>query len=185
MTEDFRLRREANVMLEEFLPSGERFYIPDGTTQGGKDGLIVTFSSGTNHQWTGVFAFGMNGNLRTRAIVPLPQSDRVLVVSDGDGFIVSESIPGEFQTVRSIPVRSVHVIESCEVVVLADDTTLVAYGKDGIAWETGRIAWHELRVDDVSDEEIICTTFDIRRDKDVSFTVDAATGVRHGGIEVP
>jgi hypothetical protein len=184
MNEDFALRPDANVTRHESFPDGNRFYIPDGGLEGGRDGVVVTFGSGTKNEWTGVFAFGMNGNLATQAIVPLPNSDRVLVVSNGDGFIIRESVCGEFEKVRAVPVRSVHVIESHRIVVLADDTSLSAYGQNGLVWETNRIAWHELRVESVTGNEISCKTFDIRSDEDVSFTVDLETGNCHGGIEV-
>jgi len=183
MIEDFALRQDANVMRVESVLTGKRFYIPEGGLDGGRDGVMVVFGSGTEDEWTGVFAFGMNGDLATKAIVPLPNGDRVLVVSDGDGFIVRESLPGEFEKVRAVPVRSVHVIESHKMVVLADDTSLSAYGQEGLVWETDRIAWHELRVENVSANEITCKTFDIRSDEDVSFTVDFETGACHGGIE--
>ncbi len=184
MLENFVLRPDANVMRNDSFPDRNRFYIPDGGREGGKDGVVVTFGSGTENEWTGVFAFGMNGNLMTQAIVPLPDGDRVLVVSNGDGFIVRESVRGEFEKVSAIPVRSVHVVESHRLVVLADDTSLSAYGEGGLVWETDRIAWHELRVENVSANEISCKTFDIRSDEDVSFTVDLETGNCHGGIEV-
>lgn len=184
MIEDFTLRQGANVQECESLPTGKRFYIPEGGIDGGKDGVIVTFGSGTESEWTGVFAFGMNGNLVTKAIVPLPSSDRVLVVSNGDGFIVRESLPGKFEKVRAVPIRSIHVIESHKLVVLADDTSLSAYGAEGLVWATDRIGWHELRVERIRESEIECKTFDIRSDEDVSFTVDLETGARHGGIEV-
>lgn len=184
MTENFLLRPDAAILKCDSLPSGLRHYIPGGGTQGGKDGLVVTFGLGADHEWTGVFAFGMNGELLTRAVIPLPDGDLVLVVSDGDGYIVRESVPGEFQKVRAVPVRSVHVVESQGLVILADDTSLVAYGQAGLVWKTDRIAWHELRVENVCDLEIECMTFDIRSDEDIRFTVDVETGVCHGGIEV-
>lgn len=184
MIEDFSLRPDANVMTRESFPAGTRFYIPSGGTEGGKDGVIVTFGLGTDHEWTGVFAFGVNGNLTTKAVIPLANSDRVLVVADGDGFVVREQVPGEFEKVRAVPVRSVHVIESHGIVLLADDISLSAYGERGLVWDTGRIAWGDLRVEYVSGDKISCVAFDIRSEKDIQFTVDARTGACDGGIEV-
>ncbi len=88
--EDYSLRPDAPIMKQDILPTGTRYYIPEGRTDGGHDGLIVTFGLGEAEEWTGVFAFGNNGQLRTRAIVPLPESDLVVVVSDGDGYMVRE-----------------------------------------------------------------------------------------------
>lgn len=80
--------------------------------------------------------------------------------------------------------RSVHVIESHGIVLLADDISLSAYGERGLVWDTGRIAWDDLRVEYVSGDKTSCVAFDIRSEKDIQFTVDARTGACDGGIEV-
>jgi hypothetical protein len=182
--EDFSLRPDALILKQDTLPTGTRYYIPEGRTDGGRDGLIVTFGLGEAGEWTGVFAFGNNGQLRTRAIVPLPESDLVVVVSDGDGYMVHERQPGSFDGVRAVPVRSVHVIPSAGLLVLADDTTMCAYGRQGLVWETERIAWSELVIEDVSSTKIRCRTYDIRSEENLVFEVDVQDGRCHGGIEV-
>ena len=178
------LRNGHSVELCDELPNGERYYVPEGSTESGQDGVIVRFAVGTDHEWVGVFAFGSYGNSYPNCVIPLPDSDRVLVVSSGDGYVVREGVPCSFERVKAVPVRSVHPIPGRKLVALADDTTIVAYGRDGLLWQTERIGWHDLRIECVEDNLIHCKTFDIRSDDDVSFTVDMASGKANGGIQV-
>ncbi len=83
-----------------------------------------------------------------------------------------------------MPVKSVHVIPSAGLLVLADDTTLCAYGQKGLVWETDRIAWSELVIEDVSPTKIRCRTYDIRSEEDLVFEVDVQDGLCHGEIDV-
>ena len=184
MIENFILRPDASVLLRETFPTGKRYYIPGGSSKGGKDGVIVTFATHSKHEWTGVFAFGTIGGMDKDAIIPLPKCDSVLIISRGAGYLIRESIPGEFEVARAIPVKSIHVVESCQLVILADDTSLVAYGKNGLIWETGRIAWSDLQVVSICEDNVLCTTFDIRSEEDINFTVDTLTGKCSGGISV-
>lgn len=178
------LRPTARFEILSELPTSDRpFYLPVGGTAGGRDGIIVRFG-GEDRRWTGVFAFGEHGGSCPRSVCALPDEDEVLVVSDGDGFIVNENVPGKFRNVKTVPVRHVLVITRKDMVVLADDTSLVAYGRGGVRWATERIGWSELRIERVTDRDIHCTTFDIRSDEDKHFTVDLETGKCLGGIEV-
>lgn len=178
------LRDTQSVELCDGFPTGLRYYIPEGSTKSGRDGVIVRFASGTDHEWIGVFAFGEYGCSFPSCVVPLPDSDRVLIVSSGDGFIVREGIPGGFEKVKAVPVRSVHLVPRQKLIALADDTTIVAYGGDGLRWQSERIGWHDLRIEKVEDSAIHCKTFDIRSDEDIEFTVDTTSGIAHGGIKV-
>jgi hypothetical protein len=183
--EEFRsLRDDHSIELCDAFPIGKRYYVPDGSTESGRDGVIVRFGVGTDHEWIGVFAFGELNKSLPSCVVPLPGSDGVLVVAGGDGYIVREAVPGSFEKVKSVPVRSVHLIPSHKLVALADDTTIVAYGCDGLRWQTERIGWHDLRIERIDDTTIHCKTFDIRSDDDIAFTVDSDSGKVHGGIQV-
>ena len=182
---DASLRHCESIEILDELPTGERYYLPNQAKKSGRDGLIVRFAIGSQNEWVGVFAFGEHGKDVPSRVVPLPGSDQVVVVSAGAGYLVHEQVPGSCERLKSLPVRSVCPVVSHGILVLADDTTLVAYGSNGLAWETGRIGWNNVRIKRVDNLYIHGTTFDIRSDEDVSFSVDAKSGAVHGGIEIP
>ena len=181
---DLSLRDCDSIAILDELPTGERYYLPKIANDSGRDGLIVRFAIGSEHEWVGVFAFGEHGQGYPSCVVPLPNSDLVVVVSNGAGYLIHEQIPESCKSVKSVPVRSLHCIASCGLLVLADDTTLVAYGSNGLIWETGRIGWHNIRIERVGNNRIQGTTFDVRSDEDVVFSVDALSGKVEGGIEI-
>lgn len=187
MTEllDVSLRDCDSIAILDELPTGERHYLPNHAKDSGRDGLIVRFAIGSLCEWVGVFAFGEHRKEFPSRVVPLPSSDLVVVVSAGAGYLIHEQVPGSCESINSVPVRSLHSIASHGLLVLADDTTLVAYGSNGLIWETGRIGWHNLQIERVDNTCIHGKTFDVRSDEDVVFSVDAISGKVHGGIEIP
>jgi len=66
-------------------------------------------------------------------------------------------------------------------VVFADFTDLVAYGADGIAWETERLGADDVKITDVSADEIHGTWWNPATQSTASFIVDLKTGVLKGG----
>jgi hypothetical protein len=182
---DASLRHCESIEILDELPTGERYYLPNQAKDSGRDGLIVRFAIGSQNEWVGVFAFGEHGKTFPSRVVPLPDSDQVVVVSAGAGYLVHEQVPGSCERVKSVPVRIVCPVVSHGLLVLADDTTLVAYGSNGLAWETGRIGWNNVRIRRVDNSCIHGTTFDIRSDENISFSVDARSGAVHGGVEIP
>lgn len=181
---DESLRQCNSIEVLDELPTGERYYLPSQDKYSGRDGLVVRFAIGSKKEWVGVFAFGEHGSECPSRVVPLPDSDQVIIVSAGAGYLVHEQVPGSCERVKSVPVRTVFPIVSDGILVLADDTSLVAYGSSGLVWETGRIGWHNLRVERVEKSCIHGTTFDIRSDEDVAFSVDAKLGAVQGGSEI-
>jgi hypothetical protein len=57
---DFTFERAYDVVLADELPgSGRRVtYLPSGSTQGGRDGLLLKFTPVGGQAWPGCFAFG-------------------------------------------------------------------------------------------------------------------------------
>ena len=182
---DASLRLCESIEILDELPTGDRYYLPNQAKDSGRDGLVVRFATGSQNEWVGVFAFGEHGKNFPSRVVPLPDSDQVVVVSAGAGYLVHEQVPGSCERVKSVPVRIVCPVVSHGLLVLADDTTLVAYGWNGLAWETGRIGWNNVRIERVNNSCIHGTTFDIRSDENVAFSVDAKSGAVNGGIEIP
>jgi hypothetical protein len=73
------------------------------------------------------------------------------------------------------------VIAARGLLVFADFVTLRAFGRHSQAWQTGRLSWDGLRIVNVADDEIHGFGWDLRRDKEVEFVVDLATGGHRGG----
>jgi hypothetical protein len=58
---------------------------------------------------------------------------------------------------------------------------LVAWGADGLAWQTARLSWEGIRVAGVEGDALRGFGWDMRTDREVEFSVDLRTGAHTGG----
>jgi hypothetical protein len=164
------------------LPSGAPrrvFYYPGANTRGGRDGLIVAVAPIDQERWTGVFARGdLSGapDEASRRVVTLPGGERFFVACDGAGYIVRAEDPVDWSDVACLPVRIVCVVPSHQLLVLGDFTDLVAYGRQGLAWQSGRLVWDELSIVAVHDDHLVARGWHAPTNRTVEFEVDLATG---------
>src|SRR5262245_48546290 len=67
-----------------------------------------------------------------------------------------------------------------DIIVFADFTNLVAYGKTGLKWRTKRLSWDDLKIIEVTDIFIKGEFWDILSEGTATFVVDLATGAHTG-----
>ena len=58
---------------------------------------------------------------------------------------------------------------------------MVAWGVDGLAWQTARLSWEGIRVSGVEEGALLGFGWDMRTDREVGFSVDLKTGAHTGG----
>ena len=162
--------------IEEMPPSLPVWYFPEGSTDGGRDGVLVDIV-GASGEWIGIFAFGDVG---VSGIYSCPDKTRLLVVSRGQGFYVSadevrsEAVPLE-------PVLDVCAARDAGLLIMHDFTRFVAYGDGGLAWETQDVSWDGISSVEVDGAVLRGTGW---KGKNVDFEIELATGVFGGGCGV-
>jgi len=158
------------------------YYYPGASTEGGRDGILVKVHPERGQAWLGTFAFGQFTPKGVSGIFTLPDPERLCVVSCGEGYIVTATMPTVWEAVQATPIIDVRPIHAQGIIVFADYTTLVAYGKTGIKWKTKRLTWDSLKITEVTDTLLKGEFWDIRSEAMTSFVVDLATGAHQGGI---
>lgn len=110
-----------------------------------------------------------------------PAEDDICAVAGGYAYIANTLRPEGCTQVPMKPVVAVHEVVEAGLLVFVGFQTVAAWGRDGLAWETGRLSWEGVRVTAVSGMEIEGFGWDLMADKEVPFTVDPATGLHGGG----
>ena len=59
--------------------------------------------------------------------------------------------------------------------------SLLAWGRKGKVWETGRLSWDGLRITAVRGETLQGMGWDMTSDRELEFTVNLKTGEHRGG----
>ena len=156
------------------------YYFPGASTQGGRDGILVKVRPEHGQTWIGTFAFGDSG---VSGIFTTPDPQRLCIVSNGEGYFVNTSIPTEWEAIRAMPIKDVRSILAQEIIVFADYTDLVAYGRTGVKWKTERLVLDELKITEVTDISIKGEGWNPFDETRKNFIVDAATGRHEGAIK--
>jgi hypothetical protein len=143
--------------------------------------VAVSVKPANAPEWTGVFAKAFDSGYVANGLFACPDPRQLCVVAGGYAYLVNTADPKHWERIASNPVTDVRVIAPRGLLVFADFVTLAAYGRHGRVWQTGRLSWDGLRIVHVADDEIRGVGWDLRRDKEVEFVVDVATGAHRGG----
>jgi hypothetical protein len=149
-------------------------YFPAGTKDGGKDGLLLRFTTSNGNEWSGCFAFG---DYELCGVFASPHPDRVCVVSNGTGYWVQVDDPEKSAQLDALPIRDVRIVSDAQIMLVADFTSLSAIGSDGQLWRH-RVCWDDLRILDIQQGIVFGTGYDPTNSQcDKSqFAVELATG---------
>jgi hypothetical protein len=171
-------------VLEELPGTGvSRLHYFPGVGESGRDGVIVRVRPASHDAWVGVFAFGDLGKVGVSRVLSLAAADRICVVAQGAGYIVSAASPDDWEKVRATPIIDVRSAPAAGVTTFATHTDVVAYGEMGVKWRTKRLAWDGLKIIAVGDQTLVGEYWDIREDMMRTFEVDLMTGAAKGGVE--
>ncbi len=115
-----------------------------------------------------------------RAVIALPDGWTFCVIKEGIGVMVRANDPRSTSEVESWPITGYLTVPDCELIVIADFTTLVAYGREGLAWRSRRLALDDLKILRAEDHVLHVSGYFGLEDEDTTFTVDLRTGDAHG-----
>jgi len=168
--------------LEE-LPGAmqQHYYYPGGNTNGGRDGHVIQVFPHSREPWIGTFAFGTLSSKGKNGLYSWPDPQILCVVSQGQGYLVRVDEPTNYEVINVDPVLEVIPVRARNMVVFANYTELVAYGKSGPVWVSDRLSWDGLKLTNTSDDYIEGEAWDPRIEASVGFKVDLSNGSHEGG----
>jgi hypothetical protein len=173
---DLTFPHSYTVVQTELSPYGEHppIYFPGGTRTGGKDGLLLRFTAESGDQWSGCFAFG---DYELCGVFASPHPDRVCVVSNGTGYWVHVSEPQQSSKMHVLPIRDVRIVTDAQILLLADFTSLSAFGPDGQLWKR-RVCWDDLKISVIQQGIVSGAGYDPTNSKhaESQFALELATG---------
>jgi hypothetical protein len=176
---------EYRVLRE--LPGGPSniVYIRSEDSGAGRDGVMVQLFPDNGKPWIGIFAFGDILPSGDCQVFPGPGRSHLTVLAKGNAYVVSPNNPDRFICVKSCPVIRALPVPSRKLMLFHDYTEIVAYNENGLAWETDRISWDGITIENVTEDEVIGEAWDAPNEKYVGFSVDLTDGSHRGGSSPP
>lgn len=163
------------------LPSGQggarSFYFPGGRQNGGHDGVLVKVApSGNDTPWFGTFSFGEPQGVKINSVFSCPERDKLCVVAAGRGYIVSANSPAKTYEIPALPITDVRVVLEKGLLLFADFTKIVAIGKGGLAWKSGRLSWDGVQISGINSSYVWGKGWDASRSGPIEFNLDLKNG---------
>ncbi|HEY0703443.1 MAG TPA: hypothetical protein VGD60_11805 [Candidatus Acidoferrales bacterium] len=153
-------------------------YLPPPKGRAEHNGLWLKVKAGSGKVWVGVFAFGYTSPPAFCRIISSPDPNRVCVISNGAGYIVSADQPEAWEQIPIIPVLDVRPILEHKFLICSDFTSLAAYGSSGLVWRSPRVCWDGLKISKITSETIEGAGYDPTNPltHESLFAVDLKTG---------
>lgn len=170
-------------ILEELKSGYEIYYYPGASTQSNKDGMIVQINPERREAWIGIFGFGNISKNGVSGVYTTPHSNKLCVIANGAGYIVSSDNPKNWEEIKYIPIIDARISKAQKLIIFADYTELIAYNDSGVKWKTKRLSWDNLKIIELSDNYIKGEYYDIRSEVNEFFEVDLVSGISKGGVE--
>jgi hypothetical protein len=136
----------------------------------------LKFTYGDHPSWFGVFAARSRNTRGLNVTSTMPEPDSCLVACIGTGFVVNVAERDRWQAIEMYPVLGIEPISEHQLLLINNFTRMIAFGVNGIRWETQRLCSDELRIASVESGVIKCEGWDAPTDSSVSLSVDVVSG---------
>ncbi len=147
----------------------------------GRGALLLMVKPAAGGSFLATCALGFTDPSMPTGVYACPNADEVCAVVGGYAYVIDTTRPERSTHVGLKPVAEVRVLVEEGLILFVGFHSMVAWGKDGLAWETGRLSWEGVRVGEVKDGVLRGFGWDLMADKEVGFTVDLRTGTHQGG----
>ena len=130
-------------------------------------------------------ALGFTSTSMPTGVFACPNPQEMCAVAGGYAYLVDTRAPSVCTHLPLKPVVEVCVLEAQRLLLFVGFHSMLAWGADGLAWQTAKLSWEGVRVTEVLDEEVVGFGWDLMTDKEVEFRVNLQTGAHQGGVIRP
>lgn len=141
--------------------------------------LMVHPAAGGNFLAT--CALGFADPRMPTGIFSCPNPHEMCAVAGGYAYVIDTTAPERATHIPLKPVAEVVTLVEQGLLVFVGFHAMVAWGREGLAWQTARLSWEGIRVAGVEDGALGGFGWNLMTDKEVEFSVDLRNGAHTGG----
>jgi hypothetical protein len=155
-----------------------QFTYPREAEEVERGALEVMIRPAADAPFLATFALGFAGSVVPTGIWSCPHPDEICAVAGGYAYVVKTDAPEQFTQIVFRPVLEVRTLPAHNVLLFTGSHALLAWGAQGLAWQTPRLSSEGLRITEVRDEQLHGFGWDIITDRETPFAIDLKTGRR-------
>ena len=126
-------------------------------------------------------ALGFTDPTMPTGVFACPNPDELCAVAGGYAYIVDTAHPEHSTHIALKPVVEVRSLPEQNLLLFSGFHTIVAWGEDGVAWQTAKLSWEGFRITAIEGDTLHGFGWNLMTDKEVAFSVDLLTGQHQGG----
>ena len=128
-------------------------------------------------------ALGFKDPSMPTGIHPCPHPDQLCALAGGYAYLSDTTAP---ETCTLLPMKPVTAVVPTEHLLLfLGFHTILAWGREGVAWQTARLTWEGLKLTNVTETHAEGLAWDLMTDRELPFQVDLSTGAHTGSAFPP
>ncbi|HEY4380354.1 MAG TPA: hypothetical protein VGN01_08405 [Acidobacteriaceae bacterium] len=144
--------------------------------------LLVQVHPAAGGSFLATCALGFTDAAMPTGIFACPNPRELCAVAGGYAYVVDTAEPERSTHIALKPVAQVLVLAEDGLLVFVGFHSMVAWGREGLAWQTGRLSWEGIRVSGIQpDGQLHGFGWNMPSDKEMEFAVDLRTGAHTGG----
>jgi hypothetical protein len=143
--------------------------------------LLVVVHPAAGGGFLATCALGFTDSSMPTGIYACPNPSELCAVAGGYAYVIDTAAPERSPHIPLKPVAAVHVLAEHGLLVFVGFHAIVAWGREGLAWETSRLSWEGIRIAGVEGDTLHGFGWNLRTDKEVEFSVELSTGTHTGG----
>jgi hypothetical protein len=126
-------------------------------------------------------ALGFKDPAMPTGIFACPNPSELCAVAGGYAYVLDTAAPERSTHIPLKPVAEVLPLAAQGLLLFVGFHAMVAWGREGLAWQTARLSWEGIRITGGEGNELRGFGWNMQTDKEVEFAVDLRTGAHTGG----
>jgi hypothetical protein len=126
-------------------------------------------------------ALGFKDPAMPTGVFACPNPSELCAVAGGYAYVLDTCAPERSTHIPLKPVAEVLPLAAHGLLLFVGFHAMVAWGREGLAWETARLSWEGIRITGAEGNELRGFGWNMPTDKEVEFAVDLHTGAHTGG----
>jgi hypothetical protein len=143
--------------------------------------LLVMVHPASGGTFLATCALGFSDASMPTGIFSCPNPRELCAVAGGYAYVINTPAPERSTHIPLKPVAEVLPLPAHNLLVFVGFHSLLAWGAEGLVWQTARLSWEGLRLEGVEGDTLRGFGWSMAANKDVEFSVDLRSGAHSGG----
>jgi hypothetical protein len=154
----------------------------DALARGALQLMVKPASGGT---FLATCALGFTDPAMPTEVFACPNTQEMCAVAGGYAYVIDTGQPEHCTHIALKPVVEVRTLVAQDLLLFVGFHSIIAWGKNGVAWESARLSWEGIRIISIEDDVLHGTGWNLLTDQEVSFSLDLRAGQHQGGGFTP